>query len=382
MSKCCKSYRKRLEPHVLESLDLYIWQDNNSEIYDKLRSSNKLKEALEFLKTDLGSKLKFVKNFTLNCDIDCSFAEIFIELLPNIKTLSLSGAGVNICCLGEGLTAILKGMKRLEYVNFYQIDDAISRYTTDTKLFPKSIKSFKAWFRDSPAYSEDELGFYNTIDASYINLNSLTIISDIMLKNLTCGMPNLQKVEIDYIGDMDASNIVSFLKANSHIRKLTTIRFGDYNEEIFNAILSSKCLEYWCIDDTGFNEIEVYNLRSNYSIKYLEIDCSVPELLTLKIINACKNLKILDCMKYGTVKKLDLSKIELKINILKLSSFLLTIDDINGIDTSNKFNQIHIYLINPNEEFINEYNIGNPKNYKVIPYTPISCIRKLINKND
>ncbi|KXN67107.1 hypothetical protein CONCODRAFT_10876 [Conidiobolus coronatus NRRL 28638] len=138
-----------------------------------------------------------------------------------------------------------------------------------------------------------------------------------MLKNLACGMPNLQEVKIDQIEYLDASKLVAFLKANPQIRKLKTVGLEYFNEEVFKTILSSKCIVDWNIINYSDEEIEASNLPSNYSIKYLEINYDVPAPLTLKIINSCKNLKTLNLKKYMNKEHLHWSKIERRVNILK-----------------------------------------------------------------
>ncbi|KXN67110.1 hypothetical protein CONCODRAFT_10879, partial [Conidiobolus coronatus NRRL 28638] len=262
LSKCCKRYRNQLEHRVLEKLHLDTWCINNSKIYAYLTESCKLEKVLEFLKIDLGSKLKFVKIFKLDCEVDCCFAEKFINLLPNVKTLELFGVDEYDCCLGKGLATILKSMDHLEHVKLYSIDDTICNYTNNKRIFPISLKSLdiyrEFYFKDD----DDKTLIYESIDASYINLYYLTIASNRMLKNLTCGMPNLQEIDIQDIEGLDMSILVEFLIANPQIRKLNT-SFENYSEEVLKAILSSKCLEYWYISDGNWEEIEINNLPSN-----------------------------------------------------------------------------------------------------------------------
>jgi hypothetical protein len=381
LSKCCKRYRKQLEPQILEKLNLYTWKDNNSEIYGKLRDRNKLNEILEFLKIDLGSKLSYVKKFALNCDVNCEFAEIFINLLPKINALSLFAGGEYVCCLGEGLTAILKGLKGLEHVDFFEIDDTISNYTTDKEIFPKSLKSFDIRLHDIPAHSEDELGFYNTIGAGYTNLYSLTIVTDIMLHNLSCGMPNLQEVHIKNINELDTSKLETFLKNNPQLKKLTTSKSWFHDDEKFKVILCSKYLEHWCIKDADCLEDEDFNLPLNYSIKYLDIDLYVSDFSTIQLINACKNLETLD-VSHEITEKLDLLKFERKINILKISIYSSALNTISQIDTAMLFNQVHINASSSIEEFITKDAIDKLKNYKLIYKTYKFYILKLINIDD
>ncbi|KXN69924.1 hypothetical protein CONCODRAFT_7625, partial [Conidiobolus coronatus NRRL 28638] len=294
LSKCCKRYRNKLECRVLENLSLETWERNNWEICEELIESENIKKVLEFLETDLGIKLKFVKRFTLYCEVNCGFADIFVKLLPNIKTLNLiDGLSYKHIFLGEGLATILKSMKCLEHVYLANIDK-IEYKEIKNQYFPKSIKSLKITYYSPPIYNEDELAIHNTIDSSYINLFSLTISSNRMLKNLACGMQNLHEVEIEEIEHLDAPKLVTFLKANPQIRKLKTVCLNYFNDEIFKTILSSKSIVHWNIKNYNDEEIEASNLPSNYSIKYLEISPSVPDLLALQFIYSCKGLDTLD----------------------------------------------------------------------------------------
>jgi hypothetical protein len=382
LSKCCKKYRNKFEREVLKELSLDLWKDNNKEIYNELRNSNKIEKVLEILKTDLGTKLKFVNKFILNCEVSCSFAEIFIKLLPNIETLNLNEAGNQICCLGSGLAAILNGMEKLEHVNICDIvDDTIDYYSTNKKVFPKSIKSLEIEF--SPLFYRHrynrELFIYDTIDISYINLQSFTITSNRVLQNLSTGLPSLKKIEIIDRFNLDKSNIVAFIKANQQLKILIT-EFLYYSEEMIKTLLSSKCLNYWSSTDYGYYETEVTNLPNNYSIKYLEFHGEeLPATLIFQIINACNSLETLDIC-YDCFNELDLLKFERKINILKLSYGVPTLKAISEIDASRLFNRIdlgHIYSI---EKFVGKYRIDKLKNYKFIPLISGSCILELINK--
>jgi hypothetical protein len=64
LSKCCKRYRSQLERRVLEKLDLEIWfREKQVKYHQKYWE---FKKVLEFLKADIGIKLKFVKEITFD----------------------------------------------------------------------------------------------------------------------------------------------------------------------------------------------------------------------------------------------------------------------------------------------------------------------------
>jgi hypothetical protein len=382
LSKCCKSYRNVLERRVLEKLGLDIWKYNNQDIYEKLEKSSKLEEALEFLKTDLGNKLTYVNKFTLNSDVNYNFAQIFVKLLPNVKTLFLYGGELSFCgccyigsSLGEGLEAILESIEGLESVYLCDISDLSDDYNTKKTIFPKSIKSLEVCLNDISLYYVP-LFIYDTIDNSYINLYSSTIVSNIMIQNLTCGMPNLREVEIHNIEDLDTSKLVAFLKANPQLRKLKTM-FECCDEETIKTILFSKCLEYWDIYNCNWKETEFNVLPSNYSIKYINVTNAPSPPLVLKLINACKGIKTLNS-EYDILKNLDLLKFERKINKLLYNNFSLKA--IKAIDSSRLFNQVHLNSHRSVERFIEDDNIGILKNYKFIRLISGLAILKLINK--
>ncbi|KXN67114.1 hypothetical protein CONCODRAFT_19837 [Conidiobolus coronatus NRRL 28638] len=378
LSKCCKSYRKQLELRILESLDLHTWKDNNYQIYDELKESLKLEEVLEFLKTDLSSKLKFVKKFNLDCEIDCTFARIFVKLLPNIKSLRFEGFDDFDCCLKEGSVSIIKDMEHLEHVFFRSIKEKISDYYIKKQIFPKSIKSVRSNCIFGSIFAEDELTIYEIIDASYISLCSLTILTNRMLQRLACGMPNLLEVAIENKYTLDTSKLVVFLEANPQLRKLS-IRLYRFSEEIFKYILSCKYLECLSVISDRWERLEINNLPSNYSIKYLKIYCEQFAPLTLHLINACNILKTLEFVHIREFYYLDWSKFKRRINILKLFGNSSGLGIINEIDNLKSFNQIHLkYDYSINEEICN-YNLDKLNNYKLIRLISKDFIFKLIN---
>jgi hypothetical protein len=387
LSKCRKSYRNKLEQQVLENLNLDTWKSNNEDIYEELTKSCELENVLEFLKNDLGSKLIFVKKFALNCSINDSFEKIFVRLLPNIKSLFFYGCEhcTCSCCdldciLGEYLKNSLKNMKYLEHVYYDAIDGYLDKYSPQIQIFPKSIKSIKIGYTNKGFYSDEDIFIYDTIDTSYVNLYSLTIITNRMLQSLSSGMPNLKEVEIKFIDNLDISKLATFLKANPQLKKLN-IQYFAYSEEAFKTVLSYQYLERLGINNRSCQEIEAKSLPPNYSIKYLQINCSTPTSLNLKLINACKNLKTLELDIAKDFNCLDWSKLKQRINKLKLIYTGYTISDIiKEIDTSIPFDNIVIELSSYTREDISKIIDFKLNNYKLINSTSESCTLKLINK--
>jgi hypothetical protein len=386
LSKCCKRYRCQLEYQVLEKLDLYTWCENNKEIYEELKQNCKLEDALKFLKTDLDGKLKFAKKFSLDCEVNCSFAHIFVNLLPNIKSLSLYGSDEYECCLGDGSIAILKNMKHLEHVFLSGIEEKTTDYSTDKQIFPKSLKSFKLDLRFPLVNANTSLTVHDAIDSSYVNLYSLSIVSNRMLQNLACEMPNLKEVEIEIISGLNESNFIEFLNANPQIKRLDT-NVVDYTGEIYKTILSLKFLERWHIKNWKSDKMDVNDLLFNYSIKYLKFSGRTPAPLALKIINSCTNLETLDLRRVHNAIRvnnfwyLEWHKLERNITILKLNSGRRAYEEIKIIDDLKLFNQVHFYYTgqNPIEKQFDEYFNYKLINYKANPYIPQSLIRKLTN---
>ncbi|KXN69153.1 hypothetical protein CONCODRAFT_8441 [Conidiobolus coronatus NRRL 28638] len=382
LSKCCKRYRNQLEKRVLDNFSIYAWERNNMKTYRELKQSGKIEEVLEFMKTDLGSKIKFIKKLKLSYEVDCKFAEKLVKLLPDIKFLSLYGYDDYDCSLGQDLTAVLKYMKHLEHLYISGIDETIDDYSTKKQIFPKSIKYLRIDVNHIIVsdYGDGELSIYDTIDTSYINLYSLTIVSNRMIQNLSLGMPNLKELEIRDNGTLNQSKIVEFLKANRQLKKITT-NFLNYDEEIIKTMLFSKYLEHWSTLSGSWKGIEINNLPSNYSIKYLKIYSDIPTSLTCKIVNSCKNLETLDTdSEY--FNKLDLLKFKRRINVLNLSWGVPAFKAINEIDSSSLFNQVDLCRIYSIEKYIDGYNLDKLMNYKPVRLISGAYILKLINIAD
>lgn len=375
LSKCCRSYRNQLERPVLEELSLITWRNNNWKNYYELTKSWEYEKAVEILLTSLGSKLKLTKKLILDCHISHLFKDIFVKLMPNIKTLILYGSEEFNCCLGQGLIANLKGMKRLEHVNIRYIWDTASNVNIIDQIFPKSLKTLKITYGCDFSYNEDKFTIYDTIDSSYINLYSLSIVSNRMLQNLSSKMPNLQEIEIKDISNLDSTKLVNFLKSNPQLRKITT-KHINYSIEILKTLLFSSHLEYWDFLGGNWKELEFKNILSNYSIKYLKINSSMHASLALQLINACKGLETLDLTYYHSLNTLDWLKFGRNINILKISCTSLDFYNITEIDNSKLFNQVIIYA----RTSIKNYNINKLNNYKFTSSISNYFTLKLINK--
>jgi hypothetical protein len=398
LSKCCKSFRNQLERRVLENLSLYTWESNNKDIYEELRIINEffedydLEKALEFLKNDLGSKLIFVKKFVLSCKIWEVFTEILAKLLPNIKSISIEGCChcmcgccVSDCYMIERLGDIiqsLEGFEHLEDIYISNIYVESSSFDIGNQFFPKSVKSIKIGGMIPDTYKDNNLLIYDTIDTSYVNLHSLTILTNTMLQSLSSEMPNLKEVKIRSFFGIDESILIVFLKANPQISKLETIRIW-YNEDLFKIVLSYLNLNYLGIDIGHWEGTEVSNLSPNYSIQFLHIDSSMLASLNLNLINACKNLKTLELQIDYDFKYLDWSKLKQRINKLKLIYAGHTISDIiKEIDASMPFDNILIELSSYTRGDISKIIDFKLNNYKLITSNSNSCILKLINKTD
>ncbi|KXN67108.1 hypothetical protein CONCODRAFT_80276 [Conidiobolus coronatus NRRL 28638] len=263
-------------------------------------------------------------------------------------------------------------MEHLKSVEFINVLKTIGSINSKTIIFPKMLKSLKI-INHEDKYKYSGLTIYDTIDPSYINLISLTVVSNRMIQNLAFGIPSLQDVEIEEIDNLDTSKLVAFLKANPQIKKLS-IRLRSYKKVILECILYSKNLEHLCINHGYWRGIEVNNHQSNYSIKYLKIyGENLPAPTNFQLISACKNLETLD-IDYGCFEKLDLLKFKKKINVLKLSVNSLPRSAIKKIDTSRLFNKVHLYTVNPNGEFIYQFNF-----YKLILLISEAFIFELIN---
>lgn len=377
LSKCCKSYRNQLEHKVLENLDLNTWSSNNRDAYNDLMLSMKFNNIIGLLKSDLGDKLKYAKKVTLDCFIFPYISEYFVKLLPNIKSLKFSGSFKEYNNHLQSLVATLNDLEYLEHVDLGYVWIPLNENYYKEQLFPLSLKSLnfsRCYFDDN----KDGLMIHDTIDSRYTNLYSLEIVSNRMLQNLSCGMPNLQEVVINDIYNLDKLKLVDFLIANSQLKKIN-ISCKECNDEIFKTILSSKYLEHFCINRINLEEMEANNLPLNFSIKYLDIYPEVPSALMLKFINACVNLETLDLYDYWGSTDLNWLKLNRRINILKINNFDSTQWAIK-IDTSKSFDQVHIILYGSTKEFIDKYNIGKLKNYKFSYSESKFCKLKLINK--
>jgi hypothetical protein len=377
LSKCCKRYRRQLEPIVLENLDLTTWKNNNRTTYNELRNSGKYKKIAGILKTDLGKKLKFAKKVTLDCTINYSFSKKFLKLVPNIKSLRFVENCTDYCNHGIEIAIVIKGLKHLEHVDFQFILVSLSTSYSRKLIFPLSLKSLKTIQHSYFDGSVDRLMIHDTIGCIYTNLYSTSIVSNRMLQNLSYGMPNLLEVKIKDIDNLDKSKLVKFLKANPQLRKLEN-SFESYNADIFKSILSSKYLEHLYVYYGDFEGIQPNNLPSNYSIRFLKISCNISAPLVIQFINACKILETLDFEHYYSLCDLYWSNFDRNINILKTSCYTFTIYSIGEIDALKLFNQIHIEQYGPVDQFIKNYNIDKLKNYKLVYSNSKYCNLKLI----
>ncbi|KXN69800.1 hypothetical protein CONCODRAFT_7746 [Conidiobolus coronatus NRRL 28638] len=393
LSKCCKRYRNQVERRILENLGLRQWCRKNWTICRDLEESRNYKKILKYMKTDLGSKLRFARRFTLNCKINYYFAKKFVKLLPNIKNLRLieyrdeydgdeeyydDDDEKNLRFSERSLITILKGMKHLEHIELEEFSMNINQYRTKVQIFPKSLKSLKIYHKWGIYCYNDKLMIYDTVDSRYENLHFLSIGSNIMLQNLHYGMPSLQAVDIKTSG-LDKTKLVEFLKSNPQLKKLNIC--SCYNEEIFNTIMSFKYLEYLriCTEYLRETGIEINNFSSNHSIKSLIIARYTPGSLTSQLANTCKNLEALEFEDYHNLNDFDWSKFERRNNFLKLSDYSVSVDAVKKIDASRLFNQVRFKLEYCNIRFFDNYIIDKLKNYKFTHSISNTFNFKLIN---
>jgi hypothetical protein len=380
LSKCCKRYRKQLEPKVLEKLTLSTWRGKNLEVYFELKDSKNIKKTLKYIKTDLGTKIKFVKKFTLDCDIDYHFAKKFVKLLPNIKTLRFNENHEMSCDIARSIIAVLKGMKRLEHAEFNYYWAPLRNYYHRKQIFPNSLKSLKVCNNKFYFSNENslDLKLYDKIDSKYNNLNFISITSNIMLQNLSFGMPSLQKAAVLNFELFDKSKLCAFLKANPQLKIIDT-KTDHINEELIKTILASKSLESWYISSGNWNETTVKILSSNYSIKHIIINNYIPASVVMKLANSCKLLEIFEFKHYSDINEIDWLKLERRVNILKLTYFNLTPSCFKKIDSSRIFNTVRLKVRISIEKFIERFKVDKLENYIFIPLVSGSCILKLIN---
>ncbi|KXN67113.1 hypothetical protein CONCODRAFT_10882 [Conidiobolus coronatus NRRL 28638] len=383
LSKCCKRYRNQLNRKILEYLNLVIWDSDNDEISNEDNYNIKYEIVLRLLKIDLGNRLKLVKGVNLDCFINPSFSKRLIKLIPNIKLLRFinNSSDSNLFNI---LTTVLKGFEQLEHVEFVYDSELLGNNYARKQIFQKSIKSIKINFDGYYIPIADGLTIYDTIDSSYINLQSLSIITNRTLQNLSCGMQNLREVEIIDTGNLDTSTLVTFLITNPQLKKLITTNLEYKDEEIVKTVLCSKYIESWCINDRDGNESVTRNLPSNYSIKYLKLDSRIFTPLALKIINACKSLETLEFNPNNNLNNLNLSKFNQRVNILKLFNVYRYYPGfekiIKKIDSLKLFNQVHVsYSCEGDEVVYEEYSFDLLKNYKIITITSGVGIFKLIS---
>jgi hypothetical protein len=387
MSKCCKCYRDQLENRVFEWISLSTWKYKNWDLSRELEVGCITKIILKSLETDLGSKLKLVKKFELDFKVDCDFADIFVKLFPNVKALIWCDYSEWDNNQANTLTAILNSMNHLEYIKLCYSHGHPEDYTTKKRVFPKSLKSlnihfyedyYPYFFRDSGYY--DYKCIYDTLDTSYSNLHYLHIISNRMLHSLSCGIPNLQEVKIQGIDKLDEPKLITFLKANPQLRKLETININ-ITVEILKTIVSSKFLEYWYTCDYMWKLTKFNNLPTNYSIRQLKIATFMPSPLNFELINSFKSLIMLELTHYYKFREFDWSKLNTRINKLKLPDNYFASNIIKQIDSSRLFDQIHFYEGTAVKKF-DKYIISKLRNYKFTPLTFGHGTLKLINKID
>jgi hypothetical protein len=385
LSKTCKRHRNHLERKALEKLNLDRWKLDftDRENFIDLSTEKQLDFLLELLESDLKRKYHLVKEITFKYTFHDQYAKKIARLFPHISKLRFS---TNFYSGSElGLLTVLTGMKHLEYIEFLIDSYNPLKFNNTDKVFPGSLKSL---IIDVDDVNSDFLSIFNTIDSSYSNLTTLSVISNKALENLPINMPNLKDVRLCNNRNLDSKLILEFIKKNPQLDRLEA-RFITYSTELFDAILSSKYLSYFYIDYCLYEEFEISKrFTVNYSIKKLKFDRDTHHSIISLLIRNCQSLKYVEFCNYDFEEKhISIwNGINRTINTLKFSYcyFDRCVTYIQMLSDLNFFNRATFLSYYSAENTVEELNLDNIDNYKLITNTSevsSSCIIKKCKNN-
>jgi hypothetical protein len=374
LSCCCKRYRNQFERIVLRNLNDSGYDVKRLDNYLILGKEHSFDNFIFMLERDLGNKVKYVKEFNFWGSLSRELARNIATLLPNINRIRFF-----YWCENEselGLITLLDSLKNLKHIEFDIIDEDLPDIESSEQIFPNTLCSIKVNIANDAPYF---VPIFNTIDSSYANLTSLSIVSNKMLTNLAHCIQSLSEVEVINHWDLDDSVLLEFIKQNPQLAKLE-INFNKISGKILESILSSKCLSYFSIIKNRYYFNEEFNyFPINYSIKKLRLRGIISAELALKIINSCKNLKNLELINCNFLRdKFEWDNINQKISNIHFINCYCNGELIQTLDKLQIFDKgifSHCYGTHGPEGF-------NLKNFARFPFTstkPNSFIIKIIN---
>ncbi|KXN64923.1 hypothetical protein CONCODRAFT_13683 [Conidiobolus coronatus NRRL 28638] len=188
-----------------------------------------------------------------------------------------------------------------------------------------------------------------------------------MLTNFYTTMPNLKEVDIVNSWNLDNSKFIEFFKKNPQIAKLKT-KFDLTNSEVYSTVLSSKYLRYWSIERNEYF-FAINSFPTNYSITHLKLSTSVGCNIALQLFNACRNLKVVEFIKWDLVYDSDIEwdKLERGIDTLRfVKCHLFNIAYIQALEDLQFFYQANFSLTGYTDHIDIGLNNIKFKNYRLI----------------
>ncbi|KXN65140.1 hypothetical protein CONCODRAFT_13376 [Conidiobolus coronatus NRRL 28638] len=296
LSSICKNYRFQLKPLALRKLIVddirYILPDFD---FGLPENHHVFKIMINQLKTDLHGSYSFVKEVVFEEGFSNEFAKEFFKLFPKISKISI----FRIC--GE---YSLKNIIKILYNHSYLRHAALECYSTNYKprdadliwRFFHKLKTIRLEVASEVVDNELPLG---VIDSSFSNLQSLSVVNNRMLNNISNGLSSLVHAELNPEYDFENEILIKFIY-NSHKLKKLSISTKQMNQSVINSILRSKGIKHLSIQPcSGFSSIELNNLYKNKSIKRLTIESSNYEFNPIKILEACQSIETLELVDFS-----------------------------------------------------------------------------------
>ncbi|KXN69918.1 hypothetical protein CONCODRAFT_18020 [Conidiobolus coronatus NRRL 28638] len=363
LSKSSKRYRKQIEKHIFKNLSLTSWLRNNEEILKELKHSRNYYKLLDIVKDELGSNLNLVKKFTFKEIFSLEPASEIINLLPNLDRISFS-PGYDEKEKFD-LLELLSKIKNLEHAEFSATGNEENFRSYNDAIFPKSLRSLKVHV---PEFFWGEVSIFDNIDSSYVNLTTLDILSNKMLKSLS-SIPNLKEVRILQIGDLDNSSLIEFFKKNPQLTSLA-MEYRPEDDALLQNILLLKSLTFFGIDGAYYYTPQYDSYPLNHSIKYLVLGSGIDKNIAIQLINACKGLEYVEfnCWYFYPIKNIKWDKLTQRIKYLGFVFCEFEASYIKILDNLKFFDQAKIKQCYGSQE-IKDFNFGDLKNYSKLPWT-------------
>jgi hypothetical protein len=295
LSKVCKNYRTQLKLLVFSKITIGdIRNIIPSFDFEQPENYNVFKSIISQLKINFLGYYNNVKEVEFIIGFSNEFAVNFFRLFPKISKITI------IKSKGEySLKNLIKILYRHKYLKHIDLDcNFVNFKPKNAHLnydFFNQLKTIRLEVPSEVIHSDLP---FDVIDSSFSNLESLSVINNHMLYNISNGLSSLVNIELSSEYIFEDRILIKFIDNSEQLKKLS-ISTKQMSQAVIDSILGSKVIEHLSIKMYhNLSTIELNSLVKNYSIKILTVERSNYVFNPVKIVEACENISALELISF------------------------------------------------------------------------------------